>query len=176
MADASAQIEGAFLDAVAQLVGGVPGLEDVLEGLEPQELRRCGREAARHALAPLIWRAAAGESLTTEQVRELWPISRQALHKRAQAGTLLGLPAGRTTLYPRWQFDARGALRPSVGEIVRVFRERLGDEFDPRIVASWATTRQPELRGETPADWLAGDLDPHPVVQAAVRAAESLAR
>lgn len=100
MAEARTQLEIGFRAGVAELLAAIPALDDVLSGLSPEGLHRHGHEGARHALAPLVWRAVAGDVLTTEQVRELLQVSRQALHKRVEAGTLLGLPAERTTLYP----------------------------------------------------------------------------
>lgn len=175
MADAYVQLEAAFEAGVAELVKVAPELDSLLQRLAPEQLDRYGREAARQALASLVWRAAAGDVLTTEQVRVALGVSRQALHKRVEAGTLLGLPGEQTTLYPTWQFSG-SQVRPVVSDVIRVFRERLADEYDPRVVASWATTRQPELGGATPAEWLASGRDAEPVVTAAERAGDALAR
>jgi hypothetical protein len=35
-------------------------------------------------------------------------------------------------------------VRPTVGEVIEAFRERLGDDFDTRIVALRAAAPQPE--------------------------------
>lgn len=175
MADALARLEDGFEAGVVELLSGVPALEDVLQGLSPEQAHRYGRDAARQALAPLVWRAAAGEVLSTEQVRALLGVTRQALHKRVEAGTLLGLPGELTTLYPAWQFE-RSGVRGVVPAVIAAFRERLGPEYDARMVASWATSGQPDLKGATPAEWLSDGLDPDAVVLAAERAADALVR
>lgn len=175
MADARALLELGFAEAAEQLLASTPDMTKLLEALPPDELTQYGRDGARHALAPLAWRAVAGAALPTEQVRKLLNVSRQALHKRVEGGTLLGLPGGRTTLFPSWQFSADGT-RPVVGKILAEFRQRLVEEFDPRLVAAWATSPQPELEGSTPAGWLDAEGDPEPVVRAARRAADALRR
>lgn len=175
MADALACVEAGFRDALLELLDATPELEALLNSCSIEQLERHGREGARQALAPLVWRAVAGEAMTTEQLRQMLDVTRQALHKRVENGTLLGLPGVRTTLFPSWQFSG-AVVRPIVGDILREFRGRLGEEFDPRLVASWATTRQPELKDSSPAAWVSDDLDPEPVVLAAKRAAEALTR
>lgn len=160
---------------MAELLSGIPALEEVLHDLSPEQADRYGREAARQALAPLMWRAASGEVLSTEQVRGLLGVTRQALHKRVEAGTLLGLPGEHTTLYPAWQFE-RSAVRGVLPAVIAAFRERLGPEYDARMVASWANSGQPDLKGATPAEWLTDGLDPDAVVIAAERAADALVR
>lgn len=174
--DALSSLEAGFAAGVSELLDEVPALDRALGQLSSEDAAEYGRKAARNSLAPLVWRALAGHALTTEQARELLGISRQALHKRVVKGTLLGLPGERTTLFPVWQFDAAGQVRPAVVDALRVFRDRLGEEVDPRIVLAWATAPQPELKDESPAAWLEADRDPEPLVRAAERAAEALAR
>ena len=175
MVDAYSQLEEAFVDGVRDLVQATPALDGLLHELEPEQLQQYGQSAARHALASLVWRAAAGDVMTTEQVRLALGVSRQALHQRVEAGNLLGLPSERTTLYPAWQFS-NGAVRPMVAQVVRVFREGLAEEYDARLVASWATTPQPELKDVSPSEWLSDGGDPESALSAARRAVDALAR
>lgn len=172
MADALALIEEGFREEYWQLLRSYE-LDHLLKNLTDERALDYGRDAARQALAPLIWRAAAGEVLETEQVRELLGVSRQALAQRVERGTLLGLPAERTTLYPTWQFDGT-RVRDVVADVISAFRERLGVTFDPLLIASWAGKSQPELEDHTPAAWISEGRDEKRVVVAAKRTAEAL--
>ena len=174
MRGAIGKLRAGFEEGVERLLAQTPALAHILEDLDAEQIQRYGRDAARQALAPLVWRAAAGDALTTQQIQSLLGVSRQALHKRVAAGTLLGLPAERTTLYPAWQFEGSN-VRPVVEEIIAALREGLEGEYDARLVASWAHTGQPELRGRTPAEWLVDGRDSDAVVRAAERAAAALA-
>lgn len=112
------------------------------------------RESAADLIAPILWRNRIGHTLETGDVVHLLDVSRQAIHKQVRAGKLLGLPGNRTTLFPDWQFDIeRRTVRQGVSEVLATFRDRLGDDVDPLLIASWATTRQYEdLDGRTPGD------------------------
>ena len=74
-----------------------------------------------------------------------------------------------------WQFDL-GAheVRPVVAEVIGAFREELGP-VEALVIASWATTDQPEL-GMAPEEWLTNGKDPAEVVRIARRAASELGR
>ena len=175
MADAMDLLHQGFLDGVAALLGRVPEVEHVLGESSPDDVRARGYDAAQRALAPLVWRAVTGDALTTEQVRQLLGVSRQALHKRVAGGSLIGLPVDRTTLFPAWQFDEDG-VRSIVSVIVDAFRREVGDSVDPRMIVSWAATPQPELEDEAPAEFLRRHGDDEAVVRAAERAAAALGR
>ena len=125
---------------------------DIEETTSYDDARRLGYDAAAAALAPLLWRAAVGERWETTEAAEFLGVTRQALHKRCRTGTVLGLPGRGTTSYPIWQFDLdHHQVRPQVAQILEAFR-RAVDPLDPLIVASWATTTQPEL-GMAPDEW-----------------------
>jgi hypothetical protein len=175
MVDAQGRLEQGFALGVSELLDVMPAVGELLDRLSSEQLEQRGRDAARHALASLVWRASAGEVLTTEQARQVLGISRQALHKRVDVGSVLGLPGERTTLYPVWQFSG-SEVRPVTAEIIGAFRERLDGEYDATIVSSWATTPQPDLHDATPEEWLAKDGDTDRLVIAAKRAADALAR
>ncbi len=69
---------------------------------------------------------------------------------------------------------ADAGVRPVVGEIIAAFRDEVGP-VDPFVVASWATTDQPELN-MSPEDWLAAGKDPAEVARIARGAASELGR
>lgn len=147
--DALAALEKGFREQLEELWGRHPEIQTT--GVA--EAEEAGRGAARHAVAPIVWRSAVGDVWDTSKVTELLGVSRQALAQRIQSRTLLGLRGRGTTLYPTWQFDAeRRAVRPIVAALLAEFRNAQGVE--PWTVASWATTPQTELRGNTPAELL----------------------
>lgn len=174
MADTQALLEEGFFEELARLSEAYD-LYDVFGDVAEERALAYGRAGARAALAPLVWRAAAGEVIDTSSLRELLDVSRQALGQRVERGTLLGLPGERTTLYPVWQFDGT-EVRPVVADILAAFRGEVGDDVDPRMIASWAQTPQRELDAETPAAWIVSGRDSDVVVLAAKRAAQALAR
>lgn len=147
----------------------------LLSDLSYEEAKRLGEQGAEAAVAPLIWAAAVGDRWSTSTVTEFLHVTRQALHKRLGKGTILGLPAAGTTWFPVWQFDAeRREVRPIVAEVIAAFREELGSP-DPFLLASWATSPQPELE-MSPEDWLASGKDPAEVVRVARRTAAEWSR
>jgi hypothetical protein len=174
MADSFALLEDGFREGLWRLLKS-HHLEPLLGSLSEDQALALGQEAARHALAPLIWRAAVGYVCATELVRELLGIRRPALAQRVDRGPLVGLAGERTTLYPTWQF-AGAAVRECVPGIIAAFRDRLGADYDPRLVASWARTPQPELEEQSPAAWLSEGRDEGAAAVAAMRAAEALSR
>ena len=149
----------------------------LLGKLDDEEAVRLGRRAAAEVLAAARWAQVVGDRLDTRQVTQLLGVTRQALAKRQQTGSLLGLPGEGTTWYPTWQFDTdEGRIRPEVRDVLGAFRDRL-DDFDPLVVAAWATTPQDEdLAGETPAQWLRAGRDQDQLRRAAERAAARLSR
>ena len=150
---------------------------ELLGKLDDDEAMRLGRRAAGEVLAAARWSQVVGDRLDTSQVAQLLGVSRQALAKRQNTGSLLGLPGDGTTWYPTWQFDIDGArIRPEVRDLIGAFRDRL-DDIDPLVIAAWATTHQDEdLAGETPAQWLRAGRDATQLRQAAERASARLSR
>jgi hypothetical protein len=165
-----------LVEAFAKGIASVP--DALLDDLLPEKARDYGLRAARVAVAPIIWSQAVGERLDTGQAMELLGVTRQALAKRVQAGSLLGLPGRGTTYYPTWQFDFdRCEVRPITRQILAAFAEEV-ERPDPYAVAAWATTPQDEdLDGFSPAEWIVkdGDRDERVLVEAARRAAARLA-
>ena len=142
------------------------------------EAIRLGELAAEEVIAGARWSQIVGDRIDTTAVTGLLGITRQALAKRQASGSLLGLPGHGTTWYPIWQFDSgKQAIRPEVRDVIGAFRDAIGSNVEPLLIASWASTAQHEdLRGQTPADWLAHDNDTEQLRQAARRAAERLAQ
>lgn len=150
--DSLSAFEQGFREELTELWHRHPELGDV----SGPDAVGAGREAARQAVAPVIWRMALGEVWDTGRVTEFLGVSRQALAQRVHSGTLLGLRGRGTTLFPCWQFDvARRAVRPIVAALLAEFRNEAGVES--WTIASWAMTPQTELRGNTPAELLAKD-------------------
>lgn len=145
----------------------------------PREIAAHAGDAASELVAPLVWRHRVGDVLETGDVVRLLGVTRQAVHKKVRAGSLVGLPGARTTLFPRWQFNVEaGAARRGIAEIVDQFRTRVGEDIDPLLIASWATTAQDEdLDGQTPARLIEeADGVPDAVVVSAARTAARLAQ
>ena len=136
-----------------------------------------GGSAAAAAAAAAAWSSVVGERLETSQVSAMLGITRQALAKRQQAGSLIGLPGQRTTWFPVWQFDLTDrCVMPVVTEVISAFRHHL-DPLDYSVIAAWARNPQPEdLDGHTPADWIVQHRDDDTVITAARRAAERFAQ
>lgn len=165
-------IAEAFTSELNRLVGEFAlRLEDDVVPLQ------VGREAAQQAAASLQWSSAVGDRVDTTEAARMLGVTRQALGKRRTNGTLLGLPGHGTAWYPLWQFDRVGRrVRPVVGDIIHEFRQRLGEDTEPLLIASWATTSQDDLDGESPAGWLNRGGDAEQLQIAAHRAASHLAQ
>lgn len=163
-------VAGAFVEVLAAEAA-------LLGKLDDEDAVRLGRRAAAQVLAAARWSQVVGDRLDTTQVAQLLGVTRQALAKRQQTGSLLGLPGDGTTWYPTWQFDTgEGRIRPEVRDVLGAFRDR-HDDFDPLVVAAWATTPQDEdLAGETPSQWLRAGRDQDQLRRAAERAAARLSR
>ena len=167
---ATASVVDSFVEALTANTRWLGKLED-------DEAARLGRRAAEQVLAAARWSQVVGDRLDTTQVAQLLGVTRQALAKRQQTGSLLGLPGDGTTWYPTWQLDTdEGRIRPEVRDVLGAFRDRL-DDIDPLAVAAWATTPQDEdLAGDTPAQWLRAGRDADQLRHAAERAASRLGR
>jgi len=170
MADAYAGFTDGFCERLGALF---ERHNSELGQLDYQEASRLGGEAAAAAVAPILWRAAIGETWDTRTAAEFMNVTRQALHQRVRNGTVLALPGRGTRHYPVWQFDAdRQDVRPIVPKILAAFRDT--DIDDPFVVASWAASTQPEL-GTSPEQWIASGKDAKEVLRIAERAARELA-
>ena len=170
-AERVALLVDAFLERLS------PARRDIDE-IGADEARELGTRAAEEAIASARWSRLVGDRIDTSEAAELLGVTRQALSKRQTSGTLLGLPGRGTTWYPTWQLDIdKQEIRTEVRHIIGAFRDSLGKEADPFLIASWASTAQHEdLDGLSPAEWLAQGNDPGDLRQAAQRTAERLAQ
>lgn len=156
------------LDRVASLLD-----EQLADEGEAFEL---GQEAGRAVIGPLLLRQLLGDDrFDTAAVARLLQVTRQALHKRVRAGSLLAVPGRGTTWYPAWQFDTDNrSIRPAAQAVLTAWSEVHGS-FDPETVLAWANSSQPEFPECTPAEWIEENGDEEVVVMAARRAARELA-
>lgn len=152
------------------------GVVGLLGQLSDGEAMNLGREAARRALAPLVWRAVVGDVLDTTQITELLAVSRQAVAKRVRHHSLLGIPGRGLTYFPTWQFDLdRREVRPCVKDVLEIFAEALG-HVDPLLIVSWSRSpQQDELEGLTPQEWISKGESDEAIRLSARRAAAALA-
>lgn len=176
MGDALKWLEEGFEHEVSSMTHSREGLAGALAGLDDSDAFELGRRGAREALAPLAWRAVAGEVLNTTQLTELLQISRQAIAKRVRHRSLLAIAGRGVSYFPIWQFDLdERRVRPVVKDVLDAFADALGD-VDPLIVLSWARSPQhDELEGLTPQEWIQKDCSNEALKLAARRAAAALA-
>ncbi len=149
------------------------GVGDPGEGPE-----KAGRRLALVLAAETLWQEQLGPLLKSHEAREaLGGVSRAALGKAFQSGRLLRLRDERGRIrYPAWQFDpAAQSIRPGVAEVLALFGERGGDEWE---VATFFTNPSPELKGERPVSLLAapGSADTDAVERLLTAAQRTVAR
>jgi hypothetical protein len=172
MGDAAAGLRDGFSERLETLL---TRHYDLLSTLSYDEARELGEQGADAAVAPLVWDAAIGERWPTTMVTEFLHVTRQALHKRVVNGSAVGLAGRGTTWFPVWQFDLNAhQVRPEVVDIAKSFRDAIPSDT-AFVVASWATTDQPEL-GMSPEQWLSAGKDPAELVRVARRTANELSR
>lgn len=98
----------------------------------------------------------------TAYLADLWGISPSRVRHRVSEGGLYALRAGRSLLFPRWQFGPD--LRP-LPHLTRVLVE-LPDDLHPSEMGGWFTTDNGNLvldgRPTSVRSWLlsGGDVDP----------------
>ncbi|MDG5481992.1 hypothetical protein [Mycolicibacterium gadium] len=79
-------------------------------------------------------------------------ISRQALHQRVKAATVLGCPLDDGTLvYPVWQFLNNGASVPGLAEVLKALH---AGTDDPWQIALWLSAPNEDLDGMPAREWL----------------------
>jgi hypothetical protein len=120
------------------------------------------------------WTKYLGPLLEVEKVRTLLRVgSRQAVGDLAQRKQLLALDAsGQRELYPAFQFDRSGRPYPEIARVLAAFEGAVETTY---TIASWFTTPQAELEGETPAAWMRSRREPAILYESARRAAARLA-
>jgi hypothetical protein len=90
--------------------------------------------------------AAEGGCIPTKEVKAILGISEQAIDKRRRAGKLIALPAGRSYVFPRWQFTL-GSTLPG---LEAVLHRLAGQINDPWMQAAWMLNPNLQLGGESP--------------------------
>lgn len=101
-------------------------------------LRSAKARAAKHLLALLT---AEGGPIGVEEVSERLGISRAAVDKRRNAGTLIGISdRSRAIAYPSWQFTDRGVL-PGLDDALRAIGVQ-----DPWMRMQFFLTHDPDLQ------------------------------
>jgi hypothetical protein len=129
----------------AEAVAGEPRV------LDAEEIRAEARVegGARAAIfgRRMLDAPAVGEALGSQAAGN----PRQLASRLRASGRLLGVPRGKSWVYPRFQLDlARGRIRPVAAEVNRL----LGAAHDPWGVASWWVTPKERLANLAPCDVL----------------------
>jgi hypothetical protein len=111
--------------------------------------------------------ALSGEQIAEERSRAA---NRHALAARwRKEGRIFGVPYRGLTLYPAFQFDADGAVRPAVSRVLAALPRARMSEWE---VALWWTSANAAVGGARPVDLL--DTRPDDLVPAAARLGEPL--
>ena len=104
---------------------------------------------------------AEGGCMSSTEVAEILGISRQGVDKRRNNSKLIGLPKGRTYVYPAWQFG-EGETLSGLEEVLNYLNVR-----DPWMQTAWMLNGNSRLEGKSPLEVLrAGNRE------AAINAAE----
>lgn len=112
--------------------------------------------------------ALSGEQIAEERSRAA---NRHALAARwRKEGRVFGVPYRGQTLYPAFQFDDDGVLRPVIAEVLAALPRAQMSEWE---IALWWTAGNGALAGRRPVDLL--DERPQELAAAARRLAEPLA-
>ncbi len=97
---------------------------------------------------------AEGGCMSSEEVAKVLGIRRQSVDKRRVKGQLIGLPAGRTYVYPAWQF-VHGQTLPELEQVLK----HLGVQ-DPWMQTAWILNGNSRLEGRSPLEMLrSGNLE-----------------
>jgi hypothetical protein len=129
----------------------LPLIEDlVLEDARESPLARARLRGIRRKREML--EAEGGSVGTAEAAEILGGISKQAVDKRRERGTILALPrGGGEYAFPLWQFDenSRDGLLPGLARVLRSFSVE-----DPWMRAEFMLAPNPRLGGKKPLDAL----------------------
>jgi hypothetical protein len=165
--EAVARAHGPAVEAFAET------LQEVL-GDRPADIDEA-RRAALQTAAASVWEDTVGPLLTGAQARELLGgVSRQRLGQLLGEGRLIALEKrSGERVFPAWQFRHGQLLRPLVAAHRTLVEE--ADE-SPWTAASWCVNAHPELGGQSPLEWAAGDGAAERLLLVAGRDASRLAR
>jgi hypothetical protein len=166
-------MEQSFNTAVRAFAETLQQLDVEVIPVEAQ--RALGRRAALLAAAMYEWRQQVGATFTSRQVQDLLGIkTRQGVHDLLKRERLLGLDGlSGQRVYPAFQFNERGRPYAVLPAVLAHFAEA---DVSPHTIASWFTSPQALLEGQTPAAWLKRGDPPDQVVEAARRSAARLGR
>ncbi|MFD1846447.1 hypothetical protein [Arthrobacter flavus] len=119
------------------------------------------REQSENRLAQKV-----GPFYDAEGVLNWLGVSRQAIHKRRGARTILGCrTADGRFIYPVWQFQNDGRLLARLPEVLKVLAAGIDD---PWTWALWLQSAvDEELDGKTVTQWLRDGGDVEPVLRLA---------
>jgi hypothetical protein len=151
----------------ARVLALVDGLVPQLEIPSEAATILARRNAKRRAELLQEFGALSGEQIAEERSRAS---NRHALAARwRKEGKLFGVPYRGQTLYPAFQFDDDGRLRPAISDVLA---ELPRDDMSDWEVAYWWTAANGWLGGSRPVDLLYSD--PDSLVDAARRLGEPL--
>ncbi len=167
-------MERAFLTAAEAFAETLEELA-IDESIPAAAQRALGQRAALLAAGLYEWKQQVGPTLTGRQLKILLGIkTRQGVHDLLKRGRLLALEAqSGQWVYPSFQFNERGRPHAVMTEVLAHFA---GADVSPHTIASWFTSPQALLDGNTPAVWLKRGGEPERVVEAARRSAARLGR
>ena len=107
------------------------------------------RAVTARVLNAAVWETELGPVYDTDGVAQILggdqaPVSRQAVSKRK----LLALRTGSgKVVYPAFQFDEDGSVVSGVADVVKTLEPT---QLSPWTLASWFTSPEPDLDGQTP--------------------------
>ena len=105
-----------------------------------------------------------GPFYDTAGLTRWWGVSRQSLHKKIAAGSLIACPLDDGQLsYPVWQFTTSATVHPSMTAVWRALRVAA----DPWTCALWMSAPSEDLDGATAVEWLAQGREVATVLRAA---------
>ena len=101
-------------------------------------------------------------------------ITRQALHQRLKAASVLGCPLDDgSVVYPAWQFLDNGATLPGLAEVLKSLSSGTGDAWQ---IALWLSAPSEDLDGASVRDWLRANRSREPVLALARQSAAAWSR
>ena len=151
----------------ARVLALVDGLMPELKDSKRSSDDPCRRNAMRRAQLLQEFGALTGEQIAEERSRAA---NRHALAARwRKEGKLFGVPYRGQMLYPAFQFDDDGRLRPVISDVLGALPR---DEMSDWEVAYWWTAANGWLGGSRPVDLV--ETNPGTLVDAARRLGEPL--
>ncbi len=143
-------------------------------GVELEDAEEAGRRAALITASDQVWRDQLGPLYSTRQVSVLMGNSKQAVSELARRKRILALSSRRgPPLFPAFQFGRDGRPLPGIPQVIAILAPVVATPF---TIASFLSTAQAALEGQTPARWLKRRRPLEPVLASARRQAARLSR